>query len=433
MGDEKNLQDRDRLVTGLASLGPLLAEGKTKRIYGLHDDPELALCVSKDRLTAFGGAKSHVLEGKAHLANMTTCKIFDFLNQLGLDTHFVRQQGDCGMVIRRCDMIPIEWVTRRIATGSFLQRNPSVKEGYVFRPVKLESFYKDDAQNDPQWSFEEVGAGDVKVGGRVITPELVDRMLLMTETVFEVLERAWASLDCQLVDMKVEFGFDQKTGKLLLADVIDNDSWRLWPKGDSRLMKDKQVYRDAVFITPEKLKEVLNNYEWVSNKLDGFIRCPVFARVVVFSGSPMDNDHVRKIIEQCKKFGIEDCISRISSAHKATRRTLEILATYEAEANTIPTVVIAVAGKSNGLGPVLAGNTVLPVINCPPLSGESEAKDVWSSLRLPSDMGCPTALDPGNAALACARVIAMKNPVVWGKIKARQCQMQLGLMDADQK
>ena len=45
---------------------------------------------------------------------------------------------------------------------------------------------------------------------------------------------------------------------------------------------------------------------------------------------------------------------------------------------------MAVAGRSNGLGPVLSGNTAYPVISCPPLTPDWGAQDVWSSLRLPS-------------------------------------------------
>ena len=41
-------------------------------------------------------------------------------------------------------------------------------------------------------------------------------------------------------------------------------------------------------------------------------------------------------------------------------------------------VFVAVAGRSNGLGPVLSGNTSYPVINCPPVKannvGECGAK-----------------------------------------------------------
>lgn len=57
---------------------------------------------------------------------------------------------------------------------------------------------------------------------------------------------------------------------------------------------------------------------------------------------------------------------RITSAHKATEETLRIMQQYEDTHGAL--VFIAVAGRSNGLGPVLSGNTSYPVINCPPPS-----------------------------------------------------------------
>lgn len=47
-------------------------------------------------------------------------------------------------------------------------------------------------------------------------------------------------------------------------------------------------------------------------------------------------------------------------------------------------VLIAVAGRSNGLGPVLSGNSVFPVINCPPVKSDNVSLDIWSSVNTPS-------------------------------------------------
>ncbi|XP_063415067.1 multifunctional protein ADE2-like [Mytilus trossulus] len=409
--------------------GSLVIEGKTKRVYNLDSHSGHVLLESKDKITAGDGVRAHDMKGKAAISTSTTSAIFSLLKDVGIKSHFIKQVSKTAILARKCEMIPIEWVTRRVATGSFLKRNEGVKEGYRFSPPKQETFFKDDANHDPQWSFEQCVEAKLKMGGVLIGPDELDIMRKTTVTVFEVLEKCWASLDCSLIDMKIEFGIDSQTGEILLSDVIDSDSWRLWPSGDKRLMKDKQVYRNLDIVTQEALDTVKRNFEWVADKVTLLNRKPR-ARAVVIMGSATDMTHCEKIKAACTKYGVP-CELRVSSAHKGTDATMSILSEYEGEG--IPTVFIAVAGRSNGLGPVLSGNAVWPVINCPPLSADWGSQDVWSSLRLPSGLGCSTVMSPEAAALMAAQTLSLNEHVIWSRLRAAQLNTWTGLKYADKK
>lgn len=67
----------------------------------------------------------------------------------------------------------------------------------------------------------------------------------------------------------------------------------------------------------------------------------------------------------CNELGLNTEL-RVTSAHKGTEDTLKAIRELESRPGGL--VVIAVAGRSNGLGPVLASNSTCPVINCPPPS-----------------------------------------------------------------
>jgi len=108
----------------------------------------------------------------------------------------------------------------------------------------------------------------------------------------------------------------------------------------------------------------------------------------------------------------------VTSAHKGTSETLKIVSEYEADG--IATVFVCVAGGSNGLGPVVAGNTSYPVINCPPISSEHLSHDVWSSLRVPSGVGCATVLSPDAAAQCAASMLGLNDHVVWARLRVKK-------------
>lgn len=240
------------------AFGQLLAEGKTKLIYASPEDNTLTYMVNKDQITAGDGVRRNELVGKSRWSTITTANVFRLLNEANIPTHFIKQINDQTLLVKRCTMLPIEQVQRRIATGSYLKRHPEVSEGTRFEPVLVETFLKDDVNHDPQiWEKDIIERG-------LANAEEIAYMAEQGRRVFETLERAWAGIDVTLVDLKIEFGRDSQ-GKLLVADVIDNDSWRLWPGGDKTRMLDKQVYRNLKNVTEADLQQVADRYALVAD------------------------------------------------------------------------------------------------------------------------------------------------------------------------
>lgn len=242
------------------TMGPVLAEGKTKVILG-HPDDNLAYMVHKDSITAGDGTRRDVIEGKGELSCRTTGAVFRYLNREGIPTHYVETLDAHTMVVQRAEMLPVEWVARRLATGSYVRRTGTA-EGTRFDPPVLELFLKDDARHDPQISTTEA------VATGLCSEDEVRFGLDMTLQVFLSLERAWAEQEIQLVDLKIEFG--RTSEGLVLADVIDNDSWRLWPGGRREQMLDKQVYRDLAVRDDVALADVRRRYEEVARRTELF-------------------------------------------------------------------------------------------------------------------------------------------------------------------
>lgn len=245
--------------------GEKLAEGKTKVIYAHPERDDLVYMEHKDALTAGDGARRSELPGKGALACRTTSNVFYLLEQEGVDTHYVGMVDENVNVVVRCEMIALEVVMRRIATGSYLKRQPDVEEGTRFEPMVVEFFYKSDELHDPLVTDSEI------LEMELASEQEIEQMRETGRQVFRIIEEAWAEQDVTLVDLKIEFGRTDD-GELLVADVIDNDSWRIWPGGEKDRMLDKQVYRNLPELTDEGLRQVFINYAQVAELTDEFVQ-----------------------------------------------------------------------------------------------------------------------------------------------------------------
>ena len=414
-------------------LGRILSEGKTKRIIEKKDDPSRVILLAKDDITAGDGAKHDIIPDKGRIATQTACNVFRLLKDCQIPVAFDEQGGPDWFIAPNCQMLPYEVVTRREAHGSFLKRAPHLTKGHIFPKLVVEFYLK---TKDRRWHEHELTCDDPymiwNAAAQSVSlfhpakpfatqePFLIlpasevfsqpgesacfAEMSRLARHTFLVLEKAWQLQNRKLVDMKVEFGIDP-AGRLLLADVIDNDSWRVIEDG---AYIDKQIYRDG-----GELSDVVRSYQLVE-RLTAQFALPR-QRVILWAGSP--NDDLAPLAEAVAKLshGRIPTVAIACSVHKEPVRGLLELARLTQE---VPdTVVIACIGMSNGAGPTLSAATSVPVITIP-ANHDTFPDDVWSSLRAPSKVPVMTVLNPANAVLAALGILALHNPHLHACLRA---------------
>ncbi|HDX7603086.1 TPA: phosphoribosylaminoimidazolesuccinocarboxamide synthase, partial [Staphylococcus aureus] len=95
----------------------LLYEGKAKRIFSTNQENELRV-EYKDEVTAGNGAKKDTMAGKGRLNNQITSIIFKYLQENGIESHFIKQLSETDQLVKPVKIIPLEVVVRNIASGS---------------------------------------------------------------------------------------------------------------------------------------------------------------------------------------------------------------------------------------------------------------------------------------------------------------------------
>jgi phosphoribosylaminoimidazole-succinocarboxamide synthase len=239
------------------SLGPLLYEGKAKRVYAT-DEPDLVAVEFKDDATAFNAEKRASLAGKGERNCRISALVFEWLEGRGVSTHYLGVEGDRWMLVRPVKVVPIEVVVRNVAAGSLCRQLP-IAPGTPLDPPLLDLYYKDDALGDPLLTEARLERLQLVSSGQL---QAISELAM---AVNRGLRELFGSVDLELVDFKIELGF-AADGRLLLADEISPDTCRLWDRrisDQSDRILDKDRFRQDLGGVVEAYGEVLKRVQGV--------------------------------------------------------------------------------------------------------------------------------------------------------------------------
>lgn len=226
-------------------------EGKAKKVYQVNGDREKLVLSYKNDATAFNGKKKTTFAGKGRLNNEISSRIFAYLREKGVESHFIEGLNETEQLVYQTEIIPIEVVVRNMATGNITKRL-GIEEATPFYPPIVELYYKNDELGDPLINDEHASFLTN------ITPLELQEIKSKAIQINNVLIQLFLEIDILLVDFKLEFGRNRKE-QIVLSDEISPDTCRLLDKS-TRSKLDKDVFRqdtgDLIIVYEEILRRL---------------------------------------------------------------------------------------------------------------------------------------------------------------------------------
>jgi len=404
-------------------------------------DDQTRMIVVTDRLSAFDFVLKTPIPHKGAVLNGIANFWFE-KTQAVIGNHFLRMIDPNMTLVKEAMPIRVEMVVRGYLTGSMWRGYQEGKREFSGAPAP-EGMTKNQKFPQPiitpttkEKSDREMSPAELGKEG-FVDEQTYQQMEKAALQLFEFGTKLLAEKGIILVDTKYEFGLLE--GKLILIDEIHTpDSSRFWRAEDyaqnpgNAEQIDKEYVRQWLLhnkidgqyslmlpedVVKETSRRYLEIYKLITGKsLDVDEHEPIKARmcrnlvregllkdsyVAIVMGSPSDLDHCKKIQSYIQKYEIMTDL-RVISAHKNGEEIVKLAQEYNDSIE--PGAVIAVAGRSNGLGGALAANLNLPVINCPPFKDNVDMLvNVNSSLMMPSQTPAVTVIHPDNAAYAAMR------------------------------
>ncbi len=235
----------------------LIYEGKAKKVFN-HEDFDKVKIEFKDDATAFNALKKEKFEGKGKLNCLISAKIFEILIKNNIPTHFIELENENTMIAKKIKVIPLEIVLRNTAYGS-LCKQTTIKPGTFLSKPLIDIYLKNDELNDPLITKDRIELMNI------LSSHDLEFIINLTLKINLILKSFFKNIQLQLVDFKLEFGYDLKKN-ILLGDEISPDNCRLWDlnqKNDTIVSLDKDRFRNDLGGLIEAYSEInqrINDY-----------------------------------------------------------------------------------------------------------------------------------------------------------------------------
>ena len=235
----------------------LIYEGKAKKVFS-HDDANKVKIEFKDEATAFNALKKEKFEGKGKLNCLISARIFEILIKNNIPTHFIEIQNENTMIAQKIKVIPLEIVLRNTAYGS-LCKQTTIKPGTFLSKPLIDIYLKNDELNDPLITKDRIELM------KILSSDDLELVINLTLKINKILISFFKNIQLQLVDFKLEFGYDSKNN-IILGDEISPDNCRLWDlnqKNGTILSLDKDRFRNDLGGLIEAYSEInrrINDY-----------------------------------------------------------------------------------------------------------------------------------------------------------------------------
>ena len=235
----------------------LIYEGKAKKVFS-HEDADKVIIEFKDDATAFNALKKAYFKGKGELNCLITSKIFEFLNNNDIPTHFIGLRNNNSIIAQKIKIIPLEVDLRNRAYGSICKQTNLIPGSLLKEPL-IDLYLKNDELNDPLLTKNRIRLLNI------ISIEDLELIEKITLSINKLLKDFFLKINLDLVDFKLEFG-KNKSGQLVLADEFSPDNCRLWDLNtvDVKMRSlDKDRFRND-------LGGLIEAYTEINNRIDNF-------------------------------------------------------------------------------------------------------------------------------------------------------------------